>query len=195
MSTIAALAKTDFQRQLAWGQLAETSIARWLRSRGNVILPIYDIEIETGKGPRLFLPGGRELAAPDFVVWAARGGAYWCETKHKSVFTWYRKRQQWETGIDAHHWRQYLQVSNATSLPVWLLFLHVSATPDARDVQHGCPATCPTGLFGQVAEQLRTSVSHESDRHGRHGMVYWPETALRKFATLHELQGRNGCGA
>jgi len=40
-----------FQQQLAFGQIAETEIAQWITRLGDTILPIYDIEYATGKGP------------------------------------------------------------------------------------------------------------------------------------------------
>lgn len=63
-----ALCNEVFQERLAFGQIAETDIARWLMiARGNIILPIYDIEYETGKGPRLFSAAGNLVAQPAYV--------------------------------------------------------------------------------------------------------------------------------
>jgi hypothetical protein len=48
-----------FQKRLAFGQIAETAIAQWImRARGGVVLPIYEVEHDTGKGPRVFSAEG-----------------------------------------------------------------------------------------------------------------------------------------
>lgn len=183
--TNAELATETFQRQLAFGQMAETQIARWLMKRGHAILPIYDIEYDTGKGPRMFCREF-EAAAPDLLVWTCYG-AKWIEAKHKTVFTWYRIKQQWETGIDLHHYEAYERIATRTDLSVWLLFLHRSDVPDLRDQNKGCPPACPTGLFGGDLAALKQCESHRSNRHGRHGMVYWAHKDLKFLAPLKEI--------
>ena len=197
MATNVALAHDKFQRQLAFGQIAETDIALWLMHRGGVVLPIYDIEYDTGKGPRMFLVD-RSLVAPDLLVFS-RGSLKWIEAKHKSVFTWHwtsaRKGKSevecWQTGIDQHHYRQYLEVEKVSGVPIWLLFFHITSTPDSRDLNRSewpCPEKCPVGLFGAPLKELSECVHHTDWRWGRHGMVYWMSSSLRLIATLEEVQ-------
>ncbi len=176
---------SQFEKRLAFGQMAESYIARWLIRRGCAVLPIYDIEYESGKGPRLFA-SNRQEAAPDLLVWKG-SDATWIEAKHKSVFSWYRKGQRWETGIDLHHWEQYQHVAERTRFPVWLLFLHEQSVPDAGDRLHDCPPKCPVGLFGGTLKRLAGSISHTSYRHGKHGMVYWSRGSLVQVAELDEV--------
>lgn len=183
-----------FQSQLAFGQIAETDIARWLLQRGNVLLPIYEKEIDTGKGPRVFFSGG-DFVAPDFLVLRGGDRIYWIEAKHKTVFTWHRKTHRWTTGIDRHHYQQYCKVRDMLGFPVWLLFLHESSIPDPRDLRFGCPNECPTGLFGGDLDWLRMAENHEHPNHGRSGMVYWaylnneePWKSLKEIATLEEVR-------
>lgn len=176
-----------FQKNLAWGQLAETDIAKWLVSRGNTVVPAYDIEYHTGKGPRAFHIGG-QFAVPDLLVFDARK-VLWIEAKHKTTFSWYRKSYEWQTGIDLKHWRDYLQVRTLTSLDVWLLFLHRSRIPSQQDLAHDCPAECPVGLFGNNIDTLANCADHKSDKHGRSGMIYWAVSDLVFIATLEEVIG------
>lgn len=173
-----------FEDKLAYGQMGESAIARWLKSRGNNVLPVYEKEIDTGKGPRFFTPAG-QLVAPDMFVMPAMR---WIEAKHKTVCTWYRKGQYWCTGIDLHHYSQYRQVQETSRQPVWLLFLHRSAQPDARDVEHGCPIRCPVGLYGQQLNHLIRHESHQHSNWGRHGMVYWAIDTLKRLADLEEFE-------
>lgn len=184
----------QFQSQLAFGQIAETDIARWLIRRGNVLLPIYEKEIDTGKGPRIFYEAG-DFIAPDLLVLRGSNGIYWIEAKHKTVFTWHRKTQRWTTGIDQHHYNQYCKVRDFLGFTVWLLFLHESSRPDSRDLRCGCPPECPTGLFGGDLDWLRLAENHDHPNHGRSGMVYWayensdePWKNLKRIATLEEVK-------
>lgn len=176
-----------FQRNLAFGHIAESAIARWLRNRGRLVLPVYDIEYETGKGQRVFAAGAAQFCAPDLMVFGGREPVQWIEAKHKTVFTWYRKKQQWQTGIDLNHWRDYLAVRAQTGVPVWILFLHRISKPDRRDIIAGCPDECPVGLFGQEIRRLEHTFDHTDWRHGRHGMVYWNHASLTQYANLGEV--------
>ncbi len=186
MSVSGTLSESAFQQQLAFGQMAETAIAKWLIAQGRIILPVYDVEVNTGKGPRVF--GARfEAAAPDLLVFRGGGSFTWCEAKHKTRFAWYRLKRRWQTGIDLNHWDHYQKVGQATGFGVYLFFLHDCSTPSASDLQYGCDPECPTGLFGNTLDNLAGSISQTSERHGRHGMVYWAREALNKVASLDEV--------
>jgi hypothetical protein len=176
----------SFGQQLAIGQVGESDIARWLLSRGHSVVPVYEKEIETGKGPRFFTPG-RQYVAPDLLLLPKDNAQpYWIEAKHKSVFTWHRKEARWCTGIDLNHYSEYIAVQEQSKRPVWLLFLHRCDKPDARDVPY-CPAICPVGLFGNSLAYLMKRESHKHMNWGRHGMVYWAHEDLRQLATLAEI--------
>jgi hypothetical protein len=157
-----------------FGVAGESAIARWLRSRGFCVLPVYEKLIDDGKGPQLYLPQGT-LIAPDLFVFN-REKALWIEAKHKTAFSWYRIRRCWVTGIDLKHYEHYCRVDDETPWPVWLLFLHDGG--QAKD----SPANSPSGLFGRPLSYLREHESHRSDRHGRYGMVYWAHQDLLLLA-------------
>lgn len=179
-----------FEAQLAIGQMGESIIARWLRSRGWNVLPAYDKELGSGKGPQLFMADGGdkgELIAPDLL--ALKDGRFmWIEAKHKSVFTWYGKGHCWQTGIDRRHYRDYLLVMRRLGIPVWLMFLHRASEPWVKDRERwpDCPAVCPTGLFGRDLARLEMC-GREDERHGSSGMVYWNHADLRLIAPLESL--------
>lgn len=175
----------NFERTLAFGQMGESLISRWLQSRGHAVFPAYQVEHQTGKGPQLFAASG-DLVLPDLLTF--RGGkVHWFEAKHKTCFTWHRISGKWTTGIDLRHYCEYQEVALRTSLPVWILFWHPMAEPSDADKAHGCPPRCPTGLFGKDITVLARCESHRSDRHGRSGMVYWAHDALRLLAEPQEL--------
>ena len=46
--------------------MGESLIARWFRERGYNILPVYETELNTGKGPRVFA-AQCEIVAPDLI--------------------------------------------------------------------------------------------------------------------------------
>jgi hypothetical protein len=174
-----------FDQTLAFGQIGESLISRWLQARGHLVFPAYEKQIDSGKGPQLFAASG-DLVLPDLLVFRA-GKVHWIEAKHKTCFTWHRLSGKWTTGIDQRHYGEYQEVAEKTALPVWLLFWHPSETPSPADMRHNCPPACPVGLFGNDIDVLRKCESHTSDRHGPSGMVYWAHEALRLIATADEV--------
>lgn len=175
----------NFEKSLARGKLAESKIARWLRLKGWTIIPVYEIEIGSGKGPQIYTPDN-ELIAPDLLAWKSALLRF-IEVKNKSVFTRYRKSQKWQTGIDLHHYEHYLLVGEHFGLDIWLMFLHEQKTPDARDLAYDdCPKECPTGLFGNSLKILKGCVDHRDSRWAK-GMVYWNKESLRPICSLDEL--------
>lgn len=171
-----------FQQSLAAGQMGESRIARWLNRRGWAVLPVYEKEIHTGKGPRLFAPDGQLIALDMLAFHPGRQKALWIEAKHKTVFSWYRAKERWVTGIDMRHYRDYLRVADLSPWPVWLLFLHAEAYGPRAE-----PYPCPTGLFGQTLDYLRVHESHRHKNWGHSGMVYWAYESLKQLATLSEV--------
>jgi hypothetical protein len=145
-----------------------------------MVFPAYEKEGGDFKGPQLFSASG-DLVLPDLLAFRS-GAAIWFEVKRKTCFTWHRITHRWVTGIDLHHYGQYLEVSARTELPVWLMFLHPQDEPDPRDIQHGCPASCPAGLFGNDIDVLSHCENHRHANHGRHGMVYWASDNLHLLA-------------
>lgn len=184
-----------FEQQLQFGKAAESGIAIWLRSRGTAVMPVYEIEKSTGKGPQFFAPNG-SYAAPDLIAFCS-SGVIWIEAKHKTCWSWHRKSDSWTTGIDLRHFNEYQEVAAQSKLPVWLLFFHRSRTPDDRDVVHGCPPECPAGLFGGRLDRLaqnynHTSLPYDASRedfkgHGKSGMVYWRHDQLKQLASIEDL--------
>lgn len=173
-----------FSRKFAVGQIGEGLIAKWCRSRGNSVLPVYEKEIDTGKGPRFFTREG-QLVAPDMFLMPSMT---WAESKHKTVFSWHRLTARWVTGIDVNHYLAYIEVQKVSGRPVWLLFLHRVATPHERDIAAGCPRRCPVGLFGERLDHLQHHENHRSDKWGRYGMVYWAADDLRCLASIEDFE-------
>jgi len=163
----------SFAENLRYGVAGESTIARWFRQRGYAVLPAYEKLIDSGKGPRLYLPDG-SLIAPDLLVFKGQK-IYWIEAKHKTAFSWHRQTSRWVTGIDLKHYKAYQEVDRITDWPVWLFFLHEGG--QAKD----SPPNSPSGLF---ANELSFLVGHENHRHsnwGSSGMVYWAIDSLRKL--------------
>lgn len=185
----------SFARDLQTGRVAEGLIAAWLMNRGASVMPAYEIEKSAGKGPQLYSDES-ELVAPDLIVFTHKG-IQWVEAKHKSVFTWHRKTEQWTTGIDLRHYCDYLRVAQKTRMPVFLMFFHRESTPDQRDLMNGSPQECPTGLFGGELFGLVARENHRSPHfdpgrtgmkgHGNSGMVYWSVNNLKQYAPRDEV--------
>jgi hypothetical protein len=191
----------QFDANLETGQRTENLVANWLRSRGSTTIQICDSPLfidEKGakRGPKVLDQAGF-FTAPDIMTWKD-GECMWVETKHKTVFTWWRIGKRWQTGIDAHHYEDYREVKRLTGQRVFITFLHVSSTPASYDTAHDCPPECPTGLF--VAEIFRLENTVRIDpRWGRHGMAYWNASVpgqqdgpLQRIATLEQVYSAPG---
>ena len=169
----------NFQAQLSYGQIGESRISNWFRGRGYNVLPVYELELQQGKGPRLFAPT-KQLIAPDMFIFKA-DNAYWIEAKHKTAFSWHRITRQWVTGIDLKHYTDYCEIDTFSPFPVWLVFLHEGG--QAKD----SPETSPAGLFGNTLKFLRENESHRHSHWGNSGMVYWSIDKLKKMADLKDV--------
>lgn len=163
--------------------MGESRIARWLNQKGYEVFPAYEIELDHGKGPRLFCSDGLRLILPDLLAFNAKS-ARWIEAKTKSAFTWHRLSRSWQTGIDRRHWRDYLEVAKKTPFEIWILFLH-KPNQSAKDTPPGLVS--PSGLFGNTIEKLNANIDHEHENHGPSGMVYWQSNTLRLIAKYTEL--------
>ncbi len=172
-----------FKETLSYGVVGESLIANWFRSQGYSILPVYEVEINTGKGPRLSTPAG-QLIAPDMFIFKSEK-AFWIEAKHKNAFSWHRLTKRWVTGIDICHYEDYCIIDNALSYPVWLMFLHRGG--QAKD----SPGDSPSGLFGKSLEFLRCNENHRSSNWGKTGMVYWDIASLEYLAPLKDIYDIN----
>jgi hypothetical protein len=112
----------SFSERLKTGRVAESEIALWLIRRGFAVLPVYDKAEQEYKGPQLFTCDG-EFVAPDMLAIKCGGPIMFVEAKCKAGFTWSRKYQRFETGIDWKHYLDYQAVRRKTGVPLWILFL------------------------------------------------------------------------
>src|SRR5260221_8596612 len=137
--------RKSFNDAYAFGRVAEGQIVRWLiQAEGWITLPAYEIEIPSGKGPRLFT-FIEELIVPDILAMRYKHRKFqlrWHEAKHKTRFSWHWKSKNWQTGIDLRHYLDYIKVQEQT-VEVYILFLHSCSAPSKYDLEHGSPALCP----------------------------------------------------
>ena len=161
----------SFERHLKEGIVGETRIASWFKNKGYSILPVYEVEIDSGKGPRLFTKEAQYIA-PDMLVFKGEK-CYWIEAKHKTAFSWHRNTHRWVTGIDIKHYEHYCEIDDSAPWPVWLLFLHKGG--QAKD----SPPNSPAGLFGNSLRYLRKNENHRHKNWGKYGMVYWAVEHLK----------------
>lgn len=180
---------SSFAQQLAIGRVGESAVAQYLKHKGYHVMPVYEIEIETGKGPQLFSAVGGYVA-PDMFAFKSDGSyTCWIEAKRKTRFSWYGKGKCFVTGIDLRHWSEYCKVQELSPWDVWIMFLHMQADTWPEDIKKwGAPEQCPTGLFGKKLRDLKACQSHTSDKHGRSGMVYWSVKSLSQIAALEEIE-------
>jgi hypothetical protein len=166
---------SSFSQQLDYGKAGESRIANYFKGRGYSVLPIYEKEMTEYKGPTLFAFDSSSVIAPDMLVFS-QDNCFWIEAKRKSAFTWHRITQRWVTGIDLHHYEEYLKIADKYSpWPVWLFFLHEAG--EAKDTPPGM--TSPVGLYANDINVLRHNENHRHKNWGKHGMVYWAVDNLK----------------
>lgn len=176
---------SEFDKHLRRGRVGEGLIAKWLQRRHDcAILPVYDLEIETGKGPQIFTAQG-DIVAPDMLI---KRGDRLCfgEAKTKSCFTWHYTTSKWTTGIDLRHYEEYQRAGKRMGCPVYLFFLHLNSEPAPQDKSR-CHGLSPTGLFAISLKYALQHESHRSDRWGSSGMVYWAHASLKLLAPVAEV--------
>lgn len=175
---------TRFQKSLEQGKAGESLISKWLIRRSIHVLPIYEKIVDEFKGPVLF-SFDELLIAPDlFCFNTDKHKVFWVEAKHKTAFSWYRKTRTWTTGIDTHHFGQYLKIRELLQYPIYLMFLQQGG--HAKD----SPETSPSGLYGDEIMKLSKCVNHTyqgKNNYGKGGMTYWGIGNLTKYATLDEV--------
>jgi len=169
-----------FSKSLKYGQIGEGRIANWLRGKGYSVLPVYDVQINSGKGPQLFTPT-ESLVAPDMQIYREKD-VLWVEAKRKTAFAWHRITRSWTTGIDLRHYKDYCKIDTESPFRVYMLFLHGGG--QAKD----SPPNSPSGLYGNWLSYLREHEHHRHMNWGKSGMVYWGLDALRKIAALKALE-------
>jgi hypothetical protein len=178
-----------FQRSLEIGRTAESQIANWLMRRGCLIMPVYELSEQRGKGPQVFSIEC-SYVAPDMLALKPGGKVFFVEAKCKTGFTWSRTYQRFETGIDKRHYRDYLAIREKTGVPLWILFLQKGGA--VKDAPPHKPDS-PRGLFGNEITTLAERISHEHDGWGKSGMVYWspdypgPCPALKLVAKYEDV--------
>lgn len=177
----------SFKKALEFGQMGESEVSLWLQERGYTVFPAYEKELNTGKGPRVFSQK-ENLISPDMLIYRQDGEIHWIEAKTKKTFTWYRKEDTWQDGIDLRHWIDYKKIDEQSPWPTWLFFLHREA--NLTEHPEGKPSPC--GLFCQTINNLKCSFNHTSDRWGT-GMIYWNIGMLRKLSDYPLLKEAPKC--
>ena len=182
----------SFNQNLKKGLAGENDIATFFKMQGFNILPVYEVETSTKKGPVLYTHYNSRLVAPDLLIFRlplqdnedAYSDTMWIEAKTKSACTFYRIGKCFETGIDLYHFNQYLEIQKTCPFPIYLTFLQKNGT--AKDTPKGMKG--PTGLFAGKLTKLAQEYSHKTEKYGKGGMIYWePFKHLICMATLEEI--------
>lgn len=176
-----------FEQQLYFGKVGESLIAKWMIRQGWNILPVYEKEKDSGKGPVVYTLD-HNIIAPDMLAYQKENlQALWIEAKTKNSFTWHRISKKWVTGIDLRHYNDYLYLLKSSPWPIWLMFLHLKSD-GAKDTPTELIGHSPVGLFGNLLDILSKHENHRHDNWGTSGMVYWCHDDLLLLATIDEIQ-------
>ena len=180
------LRNAEFESAFAFGKTGENAVLAWLRQKKFSIVPVTNIEnTETygdGKkrGPRVLLPDGEEMIAPDLLVYRA-GNVRWVEVKRKSGWVYFHKLGIWETGIDTFMLKKYADLASQSPWPVWMLFIQDNMMTKKQPAGVKTP---DRGLYGQDVKSL---IRKENQCGTWGGMTYWTPDAFRFLATWDEV--------
>ena len=165
-----------FNDSLKFGLGGERIVAEIMRARGWTVVQVGGQHGEY-KGPRIELPLGLELVSPDLIV-IKNGIVRWIEVKRKTQFSYHRNSEAITTGIDLHHWNEYLQNDTYGSFPMWLFFVHEFSS--VAGVPAGTITETPkAGVYLQSVSWLSKNSSHTSMKFGGHGGIFWDIKALK----------------
>lgn len=151
-----------------FGDLAQNEVRRLHEIVGDWVVPTY--AIANGGAPVLVRLLERHVL-PDLQVFNAKGGR-WVEVKYKDHLDKFQKLNQWQQGIDLHHWNDYCEVEQKTGLPGQL---------DLIQIKPGKEADPDPVLLWQSFAILRECAQIKPTSHAsfRHGVVYFPIEAFK----------------
>ena len=167
-----------FKENYEYGKVGESLVAKWLRKRGNHIMPVYEKVIEGEfRGPAIFPHVGKPFAAPDMFVFT-KTTAMWVESKRKGLMTFRDVSRTWQVGIKMKDFNNYLNLIKMSPFQVWIFFLVTGGHDEYNRLS-------PGGLYCENLANLLETFDHydyeESD------MIYWNDEDLRKFDTYESV--------
>jgi hypothetical protein len=172
------------------GEIVERGFARWIESRDFCVVPSAKWPRMPGEGPKLYFPRTPPLSAPDVLAFTPQRVPYWYEVKHDPHFSWWNRDRKWQTGCDIKYFNEYLQVSELTGIPLWIIF-HCNIPrprPDDRARWgNSCPDEAPVGIYGDLVTDLKESIDHPTDDYGSGGMYLWNKDDLICFDKTLDL--------
>jgi hypothetical protein len=179
-----------FNDALKFGLGGERIVAEMFKAKGWVVVQVGG-QHGAYQGPRIELPLGLVQVCPDLIVMNG-AKALWIEVKRKSQFAYHRNSKTFVTGVDLHHWKEYLANDLYGSFPMWLFFVH--ETSSVHSLPFGESAVRPRpGLYFERVRWMESHKHHEYHNHGannfgNHGGIFWDVTKL-KFVPLPALHG------
>jgi len=164
----------SFEKSLEVGKVGELMIQNWFESKGFCAFATCLMIGSDNKGPRVNMYNGQKRVAPDLLVFNDKK-MYWIEAKNKNAFTYYRKTDTFQTGINLNHYNDYVEINKNFPHDIWILFLQREGV--AKDSNKG-----PSGLYGDTITELLKKIDHKTDE-----MVYWNEKDLTKIDTYQNV--------
>ena len=165
-----------FANNLKFGLIGERIVAEIMRARGWSVVQIGGQHGEY-QGPRIELPMGLTLVSPDLIIMKG-SNILWVEVKHKTQFSFHQNSKTITTGIDYHHWKQYLENDTYGSFPMWLFFVHEMASVQGMPFGSGV-AVPEAGVYGGPVRWLSQNYAHIHPNFGDHGGIFWDAAKLK----------------
>ncbi len=177
------------------GQKVENMVLQFFLTKGRMLVEVGALKKEglDGKAPSIYVPNRiTPLVSPDLLTVKTDYDQtvlqstfwdfpfLWAEVKGKNEFTFYRRKDRWQTGIDKRHYEHYVEVQTLTRIPAWLFFFQPEDTPKPqREPIPEKHLPMPRGLYAcPISQKYSDEWEH---------MVYWGICELQQVATVEEV--------
>lgn len=183
----------------AQGQETENMVLKFFMTKGRMLVEVGALKKEglDGKAPSIYVPNhAQSLVSPDLLTIKMEYDPtqlqatfwdfpfLWAEVKGKSEFSFYRRKNRWQSGIDDRHCNHYVEVQKLSKIPVWLFFFQPEYAPKPeREPIPSEHLPMPRGLYACPISQ---KWSDEGVSRGQK-LVYWGLNELQKVATSEEV--------
>jgi hypothetical protein len=162
----------EFELRLAQGAQWEQAVSDWLRKPGHGISVLELFKYRHNGQPPVFISIGDRIITPDMQV-IGGGSSIYLEVKSKRRFAKNPYTMKSMTGIDLHHWKDYIRVQQESGIKVLIVFVHEETKEVRAD-------------FVDVLDRHPEKDEVPKCRTGRGGMVFWPHDAPQLIGRINE---------
>lgn len=171
----------SFEKKLEWGEEGETQICKWLNTfdEFSVMRVWAKVQGNLQTAPKIKIDG-QYYSTPDIQVFQGKKRIF-VESKRMTGFTFFRKTQTWQIGIDKAKLMEYRFLQEQLDQQIDLYFIVEGKKVVGTDQLHD------SGIYRM---NVSAEIDHEWNMWSDNRqtlMVYWNEDQLTKLAEYDEV--------